>query len=153
VAVYATLADAEELYGSAYVAVACDRDNDGSVDPTSFAKHLEIASREINAYLLGRYPLPLATPPEHFKKLCTDIAIYNAAPTADVRTVEMKDRYDSAIRYLEKVAENRIKLETQTDGTEINASKEATTTTNRSVSIQVSEGSRVMTRKRLGRLM
>lgn len=151
-ATYATVAQAEDIYGSAYIAVCCDRDADGNVDPTSFDKHLSIASREINGYLLGRYPLPLATPPENFQKLCVDIAVYNAAPTADVRTDEMKTRYEAAIRYLEKVAENKIKLELAPDTTAINASQTASVTTNRVVNIALASGARVFTRDRLGTL-
>jgi phage gp36-like protein len=120
--VYATSAQAITLYGEDYIAICCDRDEDGTLDTASFDAHLQVASDEIDAYLLGRYDLPLASPPAHFQKLCTDIAVYNAAPTADVRTDEMKTRYEAAIRFMELVASNRVKLKTDTDTTEANES-------------------------------
>lgn len=115
---YATAAQAIALYGTDYIAVACDRDNDGSLDTASFDKWLEVATRKINGYLLGRYNLPLATPPEYFQELCTDIAVYKAAATADVMTEIIKDRYEEAIDYLKMIACGKIKLETATDTTE-----------------------------------
>ncbi len=107
---YATLADAQSLYGAEAIAVVCDRDQDGSADATSFALHLTIASQQIDGYLLGRYALPLATPPAIFTKYCVDLAIYNCALGADVRTEEMRRRRDDAIEYLNNVALGRVKL-------------------------------------------
>lgn len=107
---YATLVDAQNIYGADAIAVVCDRDQDGVVDSTSFALHLTIASEEIDGYLLGRYQLPLATPPTIFKKYAVDLAIYNCALGSDVRTDEMRVRREDAILYLRGVAEGRIKL-------------------------------------------
>lgn len=125
-AVYATLADAQLIYGASAIAVCCDRDLDGNVDVTGFNEQLAIASRQIDSYLLGRYPLPLATPPEHFKKLCTDIAVYNASVAADVRTDEHRRRYEDAIKYMELIAANKVKLETSADLTLPNESVSST---------------------------
>jgi phage gp36-like protein len=119
---YATVAAAELLYGTAYVAVACDRNLDGTLDTTSFERHLTVASRQIDGYLLGRYPLPLATVPAHFEKLCVDIAIYNAAATADVGSVAIKERNEAALKYLELIALNKVKLEIAADTTTANES-------------------------------
>lgn len=132
---YATAAQAIELYGSAYITVACDRDNDGSLDTAEFDKQLESATREMNAYLLGRYSLPLANPPEHFQRLCTDIAVYHCVPTADRMTDEIKERYKSAIKFLELVAANKVKLETSTDATAANAATSAQVETKTNVSL------------------
>lgn len=134
-AVYATLAQAEALYGSAYIAVACDRDLDGTVDGTSFDKHLSTASRQIDMYIMGHYPLPLATPPEHLQKVCVDIAVYNAVPSADVRTDEMRKRYEDAIRTLELIAQGKLKLETSTDTSPGSAMQAATIETRSELSL------------------
>jgi phage gp36-like protein len=131
---YATQADAELLYGVSYVAVACDRNLDGTLDASSFTLHLAVATDTMDGYLLGRYPLPLLTPPAIFKKLCVDIAIYNAVPTADVRTLEMRARYDDAIRYMELLAANKIKLKIDVDVTVANASQQSSTTSRRQMS-------------------
>ncbi len=132
---YATSAQAIELYGEAYVIIACDRDGDGVLDTASFDKNLEIATRQMNMYLLGRYALPLATPPEHFQQICTDIAIYNAAPSADVRTKEITKRFDAAITVMEQIASNKIKLELATDTTGANATQTPTVTTKTQIQI------------------
>lgn len=132
---YATVTQATDLYGTAYITIACDRDGNGTLDTTSFEKHLATASKQIDAYLLGRYALPLSSPPEYFQKLAVDIAVYNACPTADVRTVEMTDRYKEAIRYLEMIAQNKIKLETSTNTTEANASASSSIETKTTIEI------------------
>jgi phage gp36-like protein len=135
VAAYATVAQATDLYGLAYLTIVCDRNGDGTLDSTSFEKNLEVATRQMNAYLLGRYSLPLLTPPEHFQKLCTDIAVYNAAPSADVRTVEMKDRYVEAIKFMELCATGKVKLEVTADATAVNASLSSTVETKSTISV------------------
>lgn len=119
---YATVADATTIYSLAYITPICDRDIDGTLDTASFEMHLDIATDQIDSYLLGRYPLPLATPPAIFKKLCVDIACYNAAPTQDVLSTEMKDRAKAATDWLELVAANRIKLKIDVDTTTANLS-------------------------------
>jgi phage gp36-like protein len=125
-AVYATIAQAEELYGTDYVTVACDRDQDGLPDTASLERHLSIASRQMDGYVLGRYALPLATPPEHFIKICVDIALYNSVPTQGVRTDEMRKRYDDAVKYMEMIAKNQVKLETSPDTTSPNQTVQST---------------------------
>lgn len=134
-AAYATVAQATDLYGLAYLTIVCDRNGDGTLDTASFEKHLNVATRQMNAYLLGRYSLPLATPPEHFQKVCTDIAVYNAAPGADVRTVEMKDRYIEAIKFMELIATGKVKLEVAADTTAANVSVTAQVQTKSTIEI------------------
>ena len=141
-AAYATLAEAYELYGEVYIRRVCDRDLDDNVDTASFERHLEIGAQEMDGYLLGRYPLPLAPTyvvPSIFKKMNVDIAVYNSAPDADVRTEEMAKRYDHAIKYMTEIAHNKIKIplalaETPEEPTNVaNASRESSTTRGRSI--------------------
>lgn len=146
-AAYATVADAELIYGSAVIATYCDRDGDGDIDGSSFDKHLEIASREMDGYLLGRYPLPLNAPPENFKKLCIDIAIYNAAGAAPVLTKTMEDRYKAAIEYMKLIATNKVKLATSDDATSPNASNSPRTLTRKGQAGLVQPGARTFSRK------
>lgn len=148
---YATIADAETLYGAAYIATVCDRDLDGSVDTTSFEMQLQVATDQMDGYLLGRYPLPLETPPAIFKKTCIDIACYNAAPTQDVRTEEMRKRFDDAIRYMEQIACNKIKLKIAEDTTTVNESHRAETVPSRQMTFAT--GARTFTLKNLGRIL
>lgn len=136
---YATQAQAETLYGVEYIALACDRDGDGAVDVASFAKWLEVATREMNMYLLGRYPLPLSAPPEYFQQLCVDIAVYQGAATADVATNAIEKRYMQAIKVLEAIRDNKVKLETATDATEANQAQTAVLENKLDLSVQTGD--------------
>lgn len=150
-AAYATIAQATEIYGLAYLTIACDRDSDGVLDTDDFNKQLDIATRQMNAYLLGRYALPLATPPEHFQKLCTDIAVHNCAATNDVATDKMEARYDEAIEYMKLIATNKVKLETAVDATTGNAAATASIQTDSVIKIGAAD--RRFTRTDLKSLM
>lgn len=106
---YATVADAIAHWGEAAITLVCDRDGDGVLDEPEFERQLTIASQQMDGYLIGRYPLPHPNPPEIAKKLCVDIAVYNSTPGADTRTDEMRRRYEDAMKYMQMVAENKIK--------------------------------------------
>ncbi len=150
-AAYATIAQATEIYGLAYLTIACDRDGNGVLDTDDFNKQLDIATRQMNAYLLGRYSLPLTTPPEHFQKLCTDITVHNCASTNDVSTKKIKDRYDEAIDYMKLIAHNKVKLETSVDATTGNAAAESSIQTDSVIKIAAAD--RRFTRRTLKELM
>lgn len=150
---YATIADATLLYGASYVACACDRDLDGSVDTASFEYHLQVASDQMDGYLLGRYPLPLATPPAIFVKTCVDLAIYNAAPTADVMTNDMRDRNKAALAYMHDIAANRVKLIVAPAVTEANLTRTPTMETQVDVRRMLVQGSREFKAESLRRLL
>jgi phage gp36-like protein len=131
---YATLQDAYDLYGNTYIDLACTRD--GVTDTDAFTRHLEVASQEMDAYLLGRYPLPHPAPPAIFVKRCVDIAVYNSTPNADTRTTEMRARYDDCLAYLDKIRLNQLKLQYATaDETTPNQSQLAETTPGRSITV------------------
>lgn len=107
---YGTVNLAVTLYGEAQIAVGCDRDQDGVRDPGVFEAFLDLATNEIDGYLVGREILPLDPVPPQIAMYCIDIAIYRSRPTADLLTEEVKDRYRAAIRYLEYVQKNKIRL-------------------------------------------
>ena len=66
------------------------------------------ATSEIDAWLQGRYTLPLASPSAMIKLKCADIARYLLHD--DHPTEQVRQRYDDAIRYLNKVANGQISL-------------------------------------------
>jgi phage gp36-like protein len=132
---YATEAQAIAIYGTAYITLACDRDDNGTLDSTAFALALDIATLEMDGYLLGRYPLPLETPPAHFQKLCVDIAVYNAAAVGTVATDLIAKRYEAAIHYMELVAANKVKLELAPATTAANAAYTPTLQTKSTIEI------------------
>lgn len=135
---YATVADAETLYGEDAIAVCCDRDIDGNVDEESFQAHLDNATDTMDGYLLGRYPLPMDSPPSIFKAICVDIARYTASGPS-VMTEKIEKLYDKAIAYMGDVAKNRIKLKIAADATTGNASRAAETVTKSSIAILAGE--------------
>ena len=109
---YATEDRAIFLYGEDTILVGCDRNKDGVLDEGVFAAFLEIATNEINGYLIGRTgdTIPLDPVPAQIEIYCIDIAIYRSRPGAAEQTEEIKDRYKAAIRYLEHVQKNKQRL-------------------------------------------
>jgi phage gp36-like protein len=98
---YATIQDANDMYGEDYVLTSVDRDSDGEPDTTALTKALSKASSEIDSYLGVRYNVPLTTVPEIIKGYTIDIAIYkcSSGPAAGL-TEEKRQRYDDAIKWL-----------------------------------------------------
>jgi phage gp36-like protein len=141
------------LYGAGFVTVACDRNVDGSLDTASFEYHLQVASDQIDGYLLGRYNLPLATPPAIFVKVCVDLAIYNACPTADVLTNEIRDRNKAALEYMRDIAANRVKLIIAPSTTEPNRAQHPQIDTQVEVRRMLVTGSREFKTESLRRLL
>ncbi len=91
-----------------------DREQLGSIDYAIIDNAITAADAEINGYLTA-YPLPLAIVPANFERLACDIAhyyLYNNEPVPHV-----VERYKSAIRYLEKIADNKITLGPDLTGT------------------------------------
>lgn len=106
---YATQQDIIDRYGADTLYTVFDRDNDGILDTDAVTRALDDASNEIDAYLVGRYPLPLATVPPVLKLLCADIAVYKGS-TGAVQTEEKRQRYEDAVRLLGKIAEGKVSL-------------------------------------------
>jgi phage gp36-like protein len=71
---------------------------------------LDDASALIDGYLAGRYPVPIAQPPQILCGLCVDVSIYNLARSHDGLTEDIRARYEDALRYLRSVAKGEIEL-------------------------------------------
>lgn len=104
---YATQQDIIDQYGENELIIAADHDLDGEVDVDVVARALAGASEEIDAYLVGRYTLPLPTPPAILKPLCVDIALYKVS-TGTAVTDEKRRRYDDAVKLLSKIAKGEL---------------------------------------------
>jgi phage gp36-like protein len=129
-AAYADIAFATSLYGSDYVTVAFDRDNDGVVDTVAAELMFDIVSAEIDSFLVNKVPMPLTEVPLDLKMRCVDLCIYRMCPEASRLTTEKIDRFKAAQKWLEMVAEGVIKL--TADGaalTGANKNQKATLTT------------------------
>jgi len=78
---------------------------------------LQDAAEEINGYIGGRYPLPLPNVPSNLNRMACDIAryrLYYQQPTEEVR-----NRYKDAIKFLERVQDEKAHLQIQTATDEI----------------------------------
>lgn len=106
---YAVQQDIIDRYGSDSLYVAFDRDGNGALDTDAVTRSLSDASEEIDTYLIGRYPLPLAATPKILTFICVDIAMYKGSNATAV-TEEKRTRYEDAIRLLTKIAKGEISL-------------------------------------------
>lgn len=80
----------------------------GTVNATVLSKALADASSVIDGYLVGRYPLPLANPPEVLKVHCCTLAHFRLlGSSADDAAI---DANKEALGYLAKVAEGKVSL-------------------------------------------
>lgn len=83
----------------------------------SINEALQDATEEINGYIGGRYPLPLPNVPSNLNRMACDIAryrLYYQQPTEEVR-----NRYKDAIKFLERVQDEKAHLQIQTATNEI----------------------------------
>lgn len=72
---------------------------------------IQDATEEINGHIGGRYSLPLPNVPSNLKRMACDIAryrLYFEQPTEEVR-----QRYEDAIAFLKRVADNKAHLQIQ----------------------------------------
>lgn len=106
---YAVQQDIIDRYGSDALYVAFDRDNNSVLDTDAVSRSLSDASEEIDTYLIGRYPLPLATTPKILTFICVDIALYKGSNATAV-TEEKRTRYEDAVRLLTKISKGEISL-------------------------------------------
>lgn len=80
-------------------------------NPAFVEDAIQDATEEINGHIGDRYPLPLPNVPSNLKRMACDIAryrLYFQQPTEEVRK-----RYEDAIAFLKRVADNKAHLQIQ----------------------------------------
>lgn len=80
-------------------------------NPTFVDDAIQDATEEINGHIGDRYPLPLPNVPSNLKRMACDIAryrLYFQQPTDEVRK-----RYEDAVAFLKRVADNKAHLQIQ----------------------------------------
>lgn len=81
-------------------------------NPTNAVQEaLQDATEEINGHIGGRYSLPLPNVPSNLARMTCDIAryrLYFQKPTDEVR-----QRYEDAISFLKRIADNKAHLQIQ----------------------------------------
>lgn len=105
---YCTQTDYIDRFTEAELIQRTDRLGSGVVDATVFDQAVADANAEIDAYLAGRYPLPLTSVPPIIARLAGDIVRYRLFP--DGAPEEVRARYEDARRVLESLASGRITL-------------------------------------------
>lgn len=109
---YCTVDDILEILPEAQVIRLTDDENSGAYDPGKVQGAIDAAAEEINSYLGGRVALPIAGAiPPILKKFNADMAAYNLySRVAEEIPSTRKDRYDNAVKLLEKIAEGKLTL-------------------------------------------
>lgn len=80
-------------------------------NPTFVEDAIQDATEEINGHIGDRYSLPLPSVPSNLKRMACDIAryrLYFQQPTDEVRK-----RYEDAVAFLKRVADNKAHLQIQ----------------------------------------
>ena len=112
---YASVADMLSRFGEQDLILLTDREGRAeSIDNNVLEQALNDASAEIDGYLAGRYPLPLAHVPTILNRLCCDIARYSLSTEHAPEPVEK--RYQAALRFLTSVGKGELQLGLSDDG-------------------------------------
>ncbi len=84
----------------------------GSVDMEKIEDAIKSAQVEIDPYARKRYNTPFNPVPESIKRLTVDIAVYNLYSLKGLSESDqtIKDRYNAAIKFLERLALGKVTL-------------------------------------------
>jgi phage gp36-like protein len=105
---YATEDDIVEIYGQrALDNVAPLVDESEVIDHERVGVALDRASAEVDAYLSGRYEVPLASAGMQIKQVVVDIAMYRMALSLSQQTSEHRLRYEDSIKFLQLAASGK----------------------------------------------
>ncbi len=105
---YATQQNMIDRFGQQELVELTDKDNIGEINAALMALALADADAEINAYLAGRYTLPLAGAPPVLAKFAADIARYGLYGARAPEQV--KARYDDAVKFFKLLAQGTVSL-------------------------------------------
>lgn len=109
---YASVADLVARFGEVEIIELTDLERTGEMDNAVAERALEDATAEIDGYLASRYRLPVAGAAPLLSLLCTDIARFRLQ--TGVSTEQARQRYEDAVRKLERIADGRINLPQET---------------------------------------
>lgn len=105
---YCTKEDMIDRFGEEELVQLTDRSGAGVIDDTVLERAISDASAEIDAYLAGRYSLPLAAAPPVLCRMCANMARHalykDAAPEA------VASANDGAVRVLRDIARGAVSL-------------------------------------------
>ena len=108
---YCTVADLVAVFGQDDIAALTNRSNApaSAVDAAIAQQAIVKAEAEVNVYLEGRYPLPLASTPLILMQVTADIARFYLYTRID-EDHPAAQRYRQRIKLLEGIAAGRLSL-------------------------------------------
>lgn len=108
---YATVEDFILRVGEGQAIDLTDRERAGVVDTSVLMVALADSSSQIDAYLAGRYALPLTPIPLNIVRICCELARYHLCSMTDVTiTEEIIARYKLCLKELEQLANGKNAL-------------------------------------------
>ena len=107
---YATVDDLLALLGERELIQLTDDEDTGTVNTARADKALADADAEVDGYLAGRYPVPLATPPAVIVKYAADIAVYNLYSRKGEPGENTVTRYKAALKWLQLAASGTVTI-------------------------------------------
>lgn len=106
---YADKQNMIDRFGETELIQVSNRDIPGDViNDEAFAQAQQDGDAEIDAYLQGRYPLPLTHVPPVLCRLACDLYRYYLYTPRT--TEEVEKRYDAAIKFLKDVSKGEVNL-------------------------------------------
>ncbi|MEE7478428.1 gp436 family protein [Methylobacterium hispanicum] len=106
---YATADDIIAIYGEETLTNVATPPRSDTVDEARVQRALDQASSEVDAYLSGRYtvPLPVERVTPFLKQVVVNLAVYAMALSLSAQTDEMRRRYEDAIKFLSAAASGK----------------------------------------------
>lgn len=106
---YATANDFTARFGPDELLQLTDRNHDGATDADVLGQAISDADAEIDAYLAGRFALPLSgTVPPVLVRIACDVIRYRLWDQA--ASEEVTTRYNAAVKFLQSVASGLVKI-------------------------------------------
>ena len=140
---YCILTDIKKLIPEDTLIQLTDDEGAGIVNQGRIDEAIAQADAEIDAYLGGRYSVPLTPVPDVVKKVSVDMAIYNLySRRVEEIPATRADRYKGAIRLLEGIAKGTVSIGEAVEPTAAESTDQA--------KVSTSSEDRIFTRDKLG---
>lgn len=107
---YLARADLSDRMSEAELVQMTDDVGSGMVDVGVVDEAILGAEAEIDGYVGGRYPLPLAAVPPLLTRLAKDLTVWNLYGRRKLADESVGERYKAAVKLLERIASGQVKL-------------------------------------------
>jgi len=110
---YAMLQDVQDRIGERELIALTDRSDPplGVVDVTAVGRALADASAQIDAYLAGRYTLPLNNVPAELRRMAVEMGLYHLQSLRPLGDIEdTRKRYEDCLRFLRELSDGKRSL-------------------------------------------